>query len=264
MKITTYAFSAVLGLGLALAIPAHAQTMVGFDFSAGGNTPLPADTLAGVNPQENWNNLATANGSLSSGSVVDGNNLVVSGMSASWGANGADTLYYFGGNSFTNPPDANAVGDTDLFSDSLLTFGGEGTGYQGNFTVTGITFKKYTVIAYFEGGSGLLNFNGTPNESGTFDGGTNINIGSADNDGTGTFLEADPDLDSNEADYAEFTRQTASSFTLYDQQGAGGGLVGLQIIDNDPVVVPEPSTYALLCLGLSAVAWTYRKRATRS
>ncbi|MDD5263095.1 MAG: PEP-CTERM sorting domain-containing protein [Methylacidiphilales bacterium] len=236
-------FAVMLASDLLFAAAAQAQLSIGIDFSGAG-TPIPATTSAGVVPQANWNNLSTTSGSLAAGLVLDSSGAVASGVSASWGSNGSNTLFGFGSN-FTGA-DPNQTGDTDLYSQGLLTFGGPGNWY-GHITLTGITYATYDVYAYFSSNpstSGLVNFNGTTLSGGLYTDGTTFNYSSANPSQYGSNYVAATGA-GGPANYAVLSGVTGSSLTVYESSG-NGSLVGIQIVS----AVPEPSTYTMLLGGL--------------
>ena len=107
---------AAAAAGLLAMFPARASANeIGIDFSNALNTnsatpvPIPANTLAGVVPQLNWNNAATATNPDTLATVVDNTGATVSNMTATYGANGSFDNYSAGGN-FTSA-DPNQIGD---------------------------------------------------------------------------------------------------------------------------------------------------------
>ena len=242
--------SLLAGIFAFLAIQTAQAQMIGVDFSGGARTPISGTETAGVVAQQNWNNLSTTSGSLSS--VIDNSNTTVSGLTVTWGTDGSNDFWPFGGGAFANP------GDTNLFSDTLQSRTSTPDGTQPwrvTFSVTGITYASYDIYVYTAGNTGdvgLVNLNGTWSGNAPV-GGTSTYF-TQTGGAASSFIEANPaqttySTTAAAANYVLFTDVTGSSFTLNAQPGSNDGIVGFQIVDN-ATAVPEPSTCALLLMGV--------------
>jgi hypothetical protein len=249
--------AAVSGL-LAFAATSQAQILsVEFGSNAIGSN------IAGVNPLGNWN-FDIGTGGLAPGTTTNVYNLVDStGLTTSVNLSTLSEGHYsVGSSSFTNPPDANALGDNGLFTAGFI--GSYITNASLTFTLSNLSATDtYSLIIY---GNGF--FSNNPADTYATVGGTTYYahlLGSQS-----SFIQATsttPGAGTN-ANYFEFTGLTgSSSLTAAITNNSGGGydgtyafsVKGFQLIDTTTAAVPEPSTWTLIIGGVIALI-TYQRR----
>ena len=216
--------AALAALGLA-ALPSQAGTTtqsIGIKLAADGNTTLAPSESAGAFSQVNWNNFGGSTGSSS---------ILFSGIPVTSDSN------------------------TKLLSTRVETNDGA---KAVSVTVSGLSFAKYDVYAYFgsDGGGRFGNVG--------IVGGTTYYYQTVGNpNGAYSLTTSTVSTDPRPAsDYAIFSGLTASSFTLKQfREGSNSGIFGLQVVNTSPV--PEASqgaVFGLCLLGLTGVALKARKR----
>lgn len=236
--------AALAALGLA-ALPSQAGTTtqsIGIKLAADGNTTLAPSESAGAFSQVNWNNFGGSTGS--SSILNDSSGTLVSGA----------TLAYSGPYTFSGIP-VTSDSNTKLLSTRVETNDGA---KAVSVTVSGLSFAKYDVYAYFgsDGGGRFGNVG--------IVGGTTYYYQTVGNpNGAYSLTTSTVSTDPRPAsDYAIFSGLTASSFTLKQfREGSNSGIFGLQVVNTSPV--PEASqgaVFGLCLLGLTGVALKARKR----
>ena len=261
---------AAAAAGLLAMFPARASANeIGIDFSNALNTnsatpvPIPANTLAGVVPQLNWNNAATATNPDTLATVVDNTGATVSNMTATYGANGSFDNYSAGGN-FTSA-DPNQIGDQDLYSAAIHTFNGTGSpgSYYSTITVTNIPYATYDVYAYVSsagntltnGTPGLVNFNGTLSGT-TLTGGTTVSYTSANSAQYGSnYVQI---TNGGVGNYVLLQNVTGSTLNVYESS-TNGEMEGIQIVQAE-APIPEPATLGLMAVAGAGLLLVGRKR----
>ena len=228
--------------------------MIGINlYGPAQNSTLSSSTSAGYMSQTNWNNLQV---------VPADNGVVQSALTDNSGALTTAIPTYFGQRASgtttgVNPGFTSGSGDALLFSSALFS-GGNSFG----LTVTNIPYTDYTIYVYLgenssqpasdsswtltNTGTGTVNstvfyqeFNASSlTPQGTYVLGTNTTPNSPANSGSYP-----------NADYLEFTGNTANNFTLTGETLTGlPMLAGIQIVDT--ASAPEPSAYAILLGGM--------------
>jgi hypothetical protein len=165
--------------------------------------------------------------------------------------NGSANGSYFAGG-ISAPPAGNAT----------LTSGELFNGWPGSptLTISSIPYATYDVYLYASiDASGRSETTGLTPAGGseqfysfkTESGGSTWTQATSTWNGSGTA----PTLST--ANYIEYTGLTASSFTLEWGAPGNGGLNGIQIV---PVTAPEPSSVALMLVGMGGLAFVLRRR----
>ena len=239
----SFTLAALAALGLA-AVPSSAAIgkSIGIKLAADTATTLAPAESAGVFSQVNWNNFG---GSTGSGSTLkDSSGAVVTGAALSYSG-----PYTFSGIGVTADP------NTKLLSTRIET--NDGT-VPVSVTVSGLSFAKYDVYAYFGSDGG-----GRFGNVGLVGGTTYYYQTVGDPGGAFSQTTSTSSTDPRPAsDYAIFSGLTANSFTLKQfREGSNSGIFGLQIVNTSPV--PEASqgaVFGLCLLGLTGVALMARKR----
>jgi hypothetical protein len=247
MNISRFVVPAVLGLmGLSLtARDTHADS-IGVHFSADGSPAftLAAGTSAGVVPQTNFNNIT---GSLGTGVALRNNNGAATNATLTFGAGGINAFF------------ATSVGGDETLNNSSVF---SAAGNPSNFTLNNISYDRYDIYVYtlsFGGANqqttlGTTSFYGTspvPNAPGYVDNNTATPY---------TYTQATSQVSYTPgANYVRFSGLTGStqSFSVTGLGGAGS-VGGFQIVQTVPT--PEPSTYAMMALGLVALCVLGAKR----
>jgi hypothetical protein len=201
-------------------------------------TMLAANQSAGVVGQTNWNNetfagrfdsnVAANTGTVSTvynnaGAVEIGLSYVWSGANNAWGTFGSTS-----------------TGNATLFGGHFEGDYVVGTGP--NVSVTGVNYSIYDVYVYLDDSPASVSIF---NESYSY-------TTSYNSFATQGFLQANSNGDL--ANYALFSGLTSENFQIDFARISGNraGIAGFQIVDTS--VVPEPSTLAILALGLMGLA----------
>ncbi len=280
-----YALLAVAAVaGGATGIASAASIGINFNNgSRGGTDTLASTQVAGVAPQQYWNNLTptfvtgSTTYSAQSGALVD------SGGSSTTALASITTRSSFYDISSTTGVEPDASNGNQI----LMNGGGYGTADQSGFSgvpgatvvaqVTGVPYARYNVYVY-----GLVDHAGVQEGLSIGTGNVNVAGNTATFAPTTTYYETTPNpsatgyIDGTTAsgftytkatslvataptagaDYAEFTGVTGSSFevgaifnTATAGTSAGVAIEGLQI-----VAVPEPATMAPAGLGIAGIA----------
>jgi hypothetical protein len=216
-----------------------------------GNDPtngaLDAATSAGVVAQTNWNNLTGSSGT--SGALNDNN-----------GAATTTTLTFVSDATGTSTGSVSG-GDEQLNNGSIRT----GTGRATTFTLSNISYASYDIYVY--------NLAGASGQQQTTLGGTSFfgispsptAAGYIDNNPATPFTytqatSTDSAAPTANANYVRFTglSGTSQSFNVTGLT-AGSRVQGIQVV-SATVATPEPSTYAMMALGLVALCVLGAKR----
>lgn len=223
MKKLAIKFTTTLVIAAAI-MTADAQTISWSD--SNGNT-VPAAGIAGVVAVTNWNNSNPGNnGTLSS--LVDSSNITttvgftVTGTYGGWGIGAI----------------AGADGDGTYNRRMLAGYANTSSGVSGGqevFSITGISYSSYKIIAYFS--------SDTTNRAGTIGcpgaGVTNdfVTLGQyAATNANAVFVQTTDATGANPpADYAVFTNLSGSSQSLILSIPNGGGMAGFQIVNTGTV-----------------------------
>ena len=228
---------------------AAAQSSIGVNYGTiGFNTLAPTDS-AGAAPfaQTHYNNVSVAPTSL----VLNDNTGAASTVALT--TTGADSFSVI-----TTP----VAGPDETLNNTRAN----SSATSWSFSLTGITYASYSIVVYdLQFGAGA--------ELGIDVGGLNYYTSSPDytaagylDDNAATPYTYTQGTSTNSAaptalgDYVVFTNLSGSSQTV-TLTGFGGGerIGGFQIVQT----VPEPSTWAMLGLGVAGLGFTLRRRATR-
>jgi hypothetical protein len=257
-KTNVAAFLAALAVGALLETGASAQIIsVDFDNTTSLASPTMETTdLAGAPGVRvgNWN--AWIKNDLTLGDagqvIVDNNGSTVAGFTA--------TLTYSPVSWASR--NNNTVNDQAMYSDVIDAYGGDDS-----LSVSGIPYALYDVYVYMyddgSGRAGSFTIGSTTYYARGF--GPAEGTGNPASDGTGYVLSTDITLgsgsDIDQGNYVVFSGLSGDSFTLFLSAVNAGNLdrnkvPGFQIV----AAVPEPSSFALVGLGLFGLIASRRRR----
>jgi hypothetical protein len=249
MKLSRFLIPAVLGLVcLSSTTRAARADSIGIHFSGGqASNVLAASTSAGVVAQTNWNNLGVTTGT---NVALNNNNGIATGT----------TITYSSGTNGSFSTTATA-GDEQLNGGFIA----RPANTANNFTLNNIAYSTYDIYVYNLSATGTqvqttlgaTSFYGTapdPRSAGYVDNdpGTAYTYTQATSTTAGTFTPG--------ANYVRFTNLSGAtqSFNVTGLSGFGR-IGGIQVV-NTTVPTPEPSTYAMMALGLVALCVLGAKR----
>jgi hypothetical protein len=259
--------------GLFLTASAQAQIITSVQFNGNGASALNSTAsgfnyTAGAIPVDNWNvELSTGNTtnpqSLTVTSGLITSTGTTSGVGFSLQASGA---YYSGaGTGFTSTPPypgypGQTTGPGDGFLYASLAYAGYSDSNPLTLSVTGLNSSDtYDLLVYVtpfagfgENQTATLSLSGGPTYYATTDGAA----------GTYEPITSTVSTSPTTGNYAEFTGLTgATSQTLtFTNTGSLDGISGFQVVDLGPATAPEPSTWALIMVGLLTLAIINRRR----
>jgi hypothetical protein len=243
----------VAALSLGAAGPTLGSAMIGVNFVGGGGgnangASIPATTVAGLVPQNNFNNFTTASGSdvlnLSDGSA--------SGASINWNSNNTWATGALPGSPTGDQLLMNGYLDDSPTGNAIdVSISGLPTSIAGDGTA------PYNVILYIAGdtagrGGGVTVSTASNTLTGTFTDSGSFN---------GTYVQA-TDGPGTQGNYVLFTGVTGTDFSINLTPSIGGTpripLDGLQIVAGP---LPEPSSMACI-LGIGLVVMCRRRAVT--
>lgn len=232
LKNTVLAFAAMTAVSSAATISVNFTESA---TAAHNNQQLAAGTTAGLTGYvaQNWNNVATATGTVGSLNQDDAGTATVSTASVTWGSSGV------WGDAAANGDADFSIGDAQL-ARGYLDDGGSGV----NFDVTGVSYASYTLVLYFS----------TDTNGGVYNTAT-VNGSDYNTTGTKSQYNLDGWDETNSIVITDLSGDLAVD--VLPRDGANrGSIAGFQIVDT--TVIPEPSSSALL--GLGGLALILRRR----
>jgi hypothetical protein len=273
MKRLTFLHTGLLAVLASIpSLPSHADTIVsvnlGPDAQDGSGTVVSTNP-AGVIAAENWNNIYAGPAFAQALTDQTGSTNYGLNMTLTMGAHSNDGQHLSGG--FTDP---NAAGNNELMYGEVYT--PSPTNLDLNFTST--TAFHGDVYVYYRAGdvtnlqtfslfNTLTSASLATSQDGYEDYTHDPNSRFVQSNGLSDLNNRNPALNANNANYVEFTKVTLSKdFTLQGTPvynptlGYGYAYIdGVEFVSS-PLNTPEPSTYAMLGLGLAMLAVLQRRR----